>query len=179
MSKYFNAIVLVAFVLVSSLLLGSCSKEFDADRYVGEYKFISSGELHAYMVQNTGGVIHPTGNNESFIIETLSGTAKVFRSSSESRNSLCILATYDNGEVVQIEAVVNKVNGIEVLPFSRKTQLFDGRGENIVYDGQLCFNGEGNIVDGVMRIRLNPQSTFKVDNVDYGFFSSDIKVVAE
>ena len=179
MNIYKDAIVLVACVLVSSILWGSCSKEFDADRYVGKYRFSTSGELHAYMVQNTDGATHPTGNNKSFIVRPISGTAKIFRSSNESRNNLRILATYDNGEVIQIEAVVNKANGIEVLPFSRKVQLLDGRGENTVYDGLLSFKGDGNIVDGVICINLNPQSTFKVDSVDYGFSSSDILVVAD
>lgn len=47
-------------------------------------------------------------------------------------------------EKLQIEAVVNKANGIEVLPFSRKVQLLDGRGESTVYDGLLSFKGDGN-----------------------------------
>ena len=34
-------------------------------------------------------------------------------------------------------------------------------------------------VDGVICINLNPQSTFKVDSVDYEFSSSDILVVAD
>ncbi|MCF0207214.1 MAG: hypothetical protein HUK15_07290 [Bacteroidales bacterium] len=179
MEKFRYSICLAACVFVLAFFLNACTKGYDADLYVGDYNFTTTGELNAYNVIETEGITHPAGLNETFRIKSDSGTAKIFRPTEEPINRLSVLVRYDSGEVVLIDALVNEANSIKLLSYSRNVQLFDGNGENVVYDGMLRFKGEGRIVDGVISIKIVPQTTFSVDGKEYGFYSSGIRVVAE
>lgn len=166
-------------ILLSALLLIACSKEYNVEQYIGDYTFTTAGELHAYTVETTEGIMHPTDDRETFLVTPVNGEAKIFKAIGEPSNNLRILVSYDNGEVTQIDAIVNKANGIKLLPFSRDVTLYNENAQNAVYDGRLCFEGEGGIIDGVLTVDLCPKTTFNIDGKEFGYFSSKIRVFAE
>lgn len=66
---------------LSALLLVACSKEYNVEQYIGDYTFTTAGELHAYTVETTEGIMHPTDDRETFLVTPVNGEAKFSRQS--------------------------------------------------------------------------------------------------
>ena len=169
----------LAFAFIYALLpLISCTKEYMTDAFIGDYTFKTVGKLSAYELSITDGITHPTGDNELFILETVSGTAKIFRSTGEAENSLKILVEYDNGETVVLDANVSRTNNLDISTYTRNVRLYEESGKNITYDGRLSLTGTGGNVDGILSIKIFPKETFDIGTRKYGFMSGDIMTIA-
>lgn len=172
------------FILLASAAISflSCSKEYDRDRYVGDYSYVTSGYVNAFELiwsDVTNDYTAASTEPRTFYLEESRGEIKIFKESEVPINRLSILFNNSDGSSMLLEGLVDEANTLETGICTQHITLLDENRETVVYEGPARVDGEGSIYDGVLRINLTITEPIKVEDKTYGYISSHIAVIAE